>query len=764
MNKRNIIFVLFSLLFLLQQVNASETIYSQYNYNLLEIKDVSYKIDNVWHKAKTIDSPESYIIDYKNKTKTIQVHLSGFNKDQPIFAIITTPEKLYDIDTELNTILDEINNFNLNNPASNIKESAKTHSFKKYTNQSNYIINNSFKIDYWDSINFNLGAQNQFNFNIEKGTENNLFVLIFMQFSDDSQLINLAYVNLYVLDNKELSTFNLCEINRNIVDFYCKGEKCNIPKSCLDRWDFDAIKFWRGPVIKEDPETTQKEQMTETLSYSFNGKCSILKQNTIDEYINCLRYNIDTVDLVNKRYEFINVKAPIVTGNEIINQKYNSTYYSANSNCYTNESYNKPIFEAAKNAKLTEEETSQLWARLSAESGCNPNVSCGDKCTSYGIGQINDSWNNLAGYNSIKKYLIEINSSKYDSFEKYQKIFNKMKSANRSYQDNVSSVEISIAINKHHKKLILNSSSGATKPFLDVFDKEYDHDDAIDIMFATAYVYGRGSSSASHFSDGVKIGKERWQGVVYPALRKIGYYLVYKRMIYNCHNNGTTNAFVNAYKTVYGGKYCDKPTMYHSTINSQIGLKILNQAEKYLGRKYKWEGRNGYTVKGIGKLKSDFDCVGLKYVVLRDLGYLDDSASCLQMFSSGCAFADYLENNKGHIKGIVGNIKNKSDLDNLKPGDFLSLNTKSAGIFGHAAIYVGVESGKHKYIHASGSKKIAGSVKYDYLEDKLSKGTLKYPFQYQRITGVDINNIDCSKNYISVSKDFSGCCKYTKYC
>lgn len=470
MNKENIILVLFSLLFILQLVNASETIYTQYNYNLLEIKDLSYKTNNVWYKAKTVDSPESYIVDYKNKTKTIQVHLSGFNKDQPVFAIITTPEKLYDIDTELNDILDKINNFYLNNPASNIKESAKTHSFKNYANQSNYIINNTFKIDYWDSINFNLGTQNQFEFNIEKGTENNLFVLIFMQFSDDSQLINLAYVNLYVLDNRELSIFNLCKINRKIVDFYCKGEKCNIPKSCLDRWDFDAIKFTRAPVIKEDP------------------------------------------------------------------------------------------------VPITEE------------------------------------------------------------------------------------------------------------------------------------------------------------------------------------------------------KQSDKPTTYHSTINSQIGLKILNQAEKYLGRKYKWEGRNGYTVKGIGKLKSDFDCVGLKYVVLRDLGYLDDSASCLQMFSSGCAFADYLENNKGHIKGIVGNIKNKSDLDNLKPGDFLSLNTKSAGIFGHAAIYVGVESGKHKYIHASGSKKIAGSVKYDYLEDKLSKGTLKYPFQYQRITGFNSSNIDCSKNYISVSKDFSGCCKYTTYC
>ncbi len=134
------------------------------------------------------------------------------------------------------------------------------------------------------------------------------------------------------------------------------------------------------------------------------------------------------------------------------------------------------------------------------------------------------------------------------------------------------------------------------------------------------------------------------------------------------------------------------------------------------------------------------------------------------MFSSGCSLADFIEKDKGYIKGIVATINNKSDLGNLKPGDLLSLNTKIAGIFGHAAIYVGVESGKHKYINASGSKNVAGSVKYDYLEDKLNKGTLKYPFQYQRITSVNTSNIDCSKNYISVSKDFGGCCKYTNYC
>ena len=50
------------------------------------------------------------------------------------------------------------------------------------------------------------------------------------------------------------------------------------------------------------PEATEiSEETIETASYSFNGKCSILKQKTIDEYINCLKSNIDIFS-INKTY------------------------------------------------------------------------------------------------------------------------------------------------------------------------------------------------------------------------------------------------------------------------------------------------------------------------------------------------------------------------------------------------------------------------------------------------------------------------------
>lgn len=208
-----------------------------------------------------------------------------------------------------------------------------------------------------------------------------------------------------------------------------------------------------------------------------------------------------------------------------------------------------------------------------------------------------------------------------------------------------------------------------------------------------------------------------------------------------------------------------EPGSSSHVFNENIGSAIVKQATEYIDRSYNWGGRNGYFVKDIGKANTGLDCVGLQYVVLRDLGYLDDSASCFQMFSNACAFADYLDNKNGHLDGFVDYIKNESDLGKLRPGDLLSLNTKVGGVFGHAGIYVGIDSGKHKYIHASGSKNVSGKVKYDYLEDKLKSGAIKYPFHYQRVTGVNSNKINCSKNYISLyGYDKADCCKYTNLC
>ena len=64
--------------------------------------------------------------------------------------------------------------------------------------------------------------------------------------------IKITYTNLYNLDYNAQSIYQLCEINRNIVNFYCKGYDCKVPGSCIDRWDFDPSKL-DGKSFKRNP-------------------------------------------------------------------------------------------------------------------------------------------------------------------------------------------------------------------------------------------------------------------------------------------------------------------------------------------------------------------------------------------------------------------------------------------------------------------------------------------------------------------------------
>jgi len=454
--KVNFFFVLFLVSFLFQFVNASETIEpeileAKYSYNILENIDVVYSVNNSWFNARKIESPNSFIINYKQQNKTIGVNLAEFDLDKTVYALVLNNQS--EINQTLRQIL-EIEDFNNSN----------------FPLQTNFKINNSFNIENLSKISFRLDNRKLFVFNIEKDTVIENLVLIFIQKNDDK--LNIMYTNLYILDHSAQSAYQLCEINRRIVSFYCKGYNCQIPNNCLDCWDFDESKF-----IIEKPKPIPEPELQ------------------------------------------------------------------------------KPIPEPESN------------------------------------------------------------------------------------------------------------------------------------------------------------------------------------------------------------KQPEQPNF-----NATISQQIVNRTIFYLGTKYNWAGRNSYYVRGAGTLNSGLDCVGLKYVVLRDLGYLDDSASCLAMFSDGCAFADFVENNKGHITGTVGVIKNKSELDLLKPGDLLSLNTKSAGLFGHAGVYISTENGIHKYIHASGTKSNPDKVKYDTFEDKLKSGALKFPFHYVRISNVNKNNIDCSKNYVTVTNWKGRCCPQTKYC
>ena len=531
-----------------QQIKLDFTVFST-------IPDVKYSTTNTWYNARKINDPEAYLIDYRNDKKSISVNLSSFNYTKPLYAIIATPDHS-----------DKIYGY-----LANVKS---TGDFKDYTLQSNFRISSNTLTTNPAAMEYTLGPDKTFKFSIDPKI-NDKFVLIFMQLSDAGSLINLAYTNLYHLDYNAQSIYQLCEINRNIINFYCKGYDCKVPGSCIDRWDFNASKLEgiqgipvdaipgapTPPVTPTPPvetpsvtptppvETSPPVNTAETLT--FTGTCSITKQETLEKYIECLRRNIETVNL-SRKYNFISdgkiirKNGPFL-GNFLIDEKYNT-----NNKCYE-EAFNNVVFKIAKQEGLSEEETAQLWSRIAAESGCNVKVGCGEVCGSTGVAQIHiPGWNDRGSYNSIKSELQKLKnwSSKYSTFSKYQSSL--LGIAN----DPETALEISIAINRHNTNLIINKSKTANRPFLADMYQTYDQDDSIDMEFATSYVYA-GSARASHFKDGVKIGATRWQGLVAPALNKMGYYLTYKRMIYLCHNDASTsNAFVTAYKNIYGGKYC----------------------------------------------------------------------------------------------------------------------------------------------------------------------------------------------------------------
>lgn len=201
--------------------------------------------------------------------------------------------------------------------------------------------------------------------------------------------------------------------------------------------------------------------------------------------------------------------------------------------------------------------------------------------------------------------------------------------------------------------------------------------------------------------------------------------------------------------------------------------KIVDRARHYaeIGTKYVDRGRNGYKLDNGYQLKNGIDCVGLLYVVMRDLNYIDGSTSCKEIFENDCAIADFIEPKKkkdselriGHILGIVDTIETEEDLDKLQPGDLLFLHTKQY-YFGHAGIYdKTLENGDHQYIHAAGPG-APSKVTYNTFEEKLKSGALKLPFHYGRVTQIDKDNIDCSSNFISYYNRKLSCCQATDYC
>lgn len=200
-----------------QQVNLDFTVYSS-------IPDISYSTTTATqYKARKVNDQEAYLIDYRNNKKEISVNLSSLNYTRPVYAILATPDQS-----------DKIYGY-----LANIKSTGE---FKDYTLQTNFTVNSNTLATSPVTMKYTMGSDKTFKFSIDPNV-NDKFVLIFMQLSDDGSLINLTYTNLYNLDHNTQSIYQLCEINRNIVNFYCKGYDCKVPGNCIDRWDFDPSKL-----------------------------------------------------------------------------------------------------------------------------------------------------------------------------------------------------------------------------------------------------------------------------------------------------------------------------------------------------------------------------------------------------------------------------------------------------------------------------------------------------------------------------------------
>lgn len=659
------------------------------------IYEIIYNTSNSWSKAKKINEPESFLIDYKASTKKVIVNLSNLDLKYKVYAIITTPDKVNEIDTELNKIY--------NNKINN-----------EYILQNNYTINNSFTTDNIDKISFRLDLKKSFLFNIEKDITPDKLVLIFMQITEDN-LINITYANLYLLENNAQSTYQLCEANKRILDLFCTGHNCINSKPCLERWDFDESKL----VREKRPENQNLPDDTTTISqvpsYNFTSKCSIIKQKTVDEYINCLKNNLIILPL-NKYYKinnydphagvYVNVGG---YGSDLVNAK-----YSADSRvCFgdSRENFNKIIFSVAKKEGLSEEETAQLWSKLAAESGCSLTCEGAGGCHGDGIGQVTEAWHGENEYIRLKKYLLEINPEKYKNYAAYYNVITNQD------RDAVSATELALALSRYNFNNAVRDSKNAKTPITIEMITMYDNDNAINASTIGAYLHG---NTAFKFKNGINpIAVNSWG---YTALHKLGYYLAYKRAIYNCYNENTTNSFVDAYKTEYGGIYCDKTNLSNNTISTNnyvvladnkyntfsqtplvTGEEIVEYAKKYVGYKYVWGGNC---------LKKGVDCSGFVREVYSHFGI--EIKPRTAKYQSYCG---------AEVKS----------LEDAQPGDVIALsnNKKLDGIH-HIIIYAGKDSaGNVMIVHAKGTQY---GIKYE----KISTTYIQEIYSIRRFVNVKV--------------------------
>lgn len=366
--------------------------------------------------------------------------------------------------------------------------------------------------------------------------------LLVLQRKDLTNLL-VSKTRIVKISKKSYLEFIRFEINKKIANFFCPT--CNYPRFNFDLVENTEITIPEITVEAKDISPNQTDpnnddpagDLEQDQTDDSTNTCSIIKQKTLEEYIACLKENLNVFD-ISKIYDYGGSSG---TGVELMEIKYNASSY-----CYNNSKFNNLIFNTAKKLNLTEEETAQLWARIAAESGCSVTCGVGSDCGSDGVAQIMvNIWENE--YNRLKSQLLAIDSSKYNTETKYKKELEK------SITDQNTSLEISIAINRMNLANVINSSKNSTKPITTDMYTTYDHNSAMNVKFISAYLYC--SPNYSFFSKGLNQVYKN-EGCAYTAFHKMGYYLGYKRMIYKCSKEETSNSFVDAYKDNYKGKYC----------------------------------------------------------------------------------------------------------------------------------------------------------------------------------------------------------------
>lgn len=207
------------------------------------VSDVKFLYNSDWKDVTLIDYPNAYVFENKLQDSKIKINLDSFKEDK-VYAIISTSSQKEKIETAL-------------------KEIYQTGTFSNYTEQTE---NNPFVIDNKFS-GFSKLKYNSNNIILEIKKENTTedIIFIFMQKTKEDK-ISLLYTNFYALDQKSQSLFYFCLINKNIVDFYCKGHSCNLDISCLGskRWDFNPNIFENITFTKVKTSETVPTESTST--------------------------------------------------------------------------------------------------------------------------------------------------------------------------------------------------------------------------------------------------------------------------------------------------------------------------------------------------------------------------------------------------------------------------------------------------------------------------------------------------------------------